>query len=229
MQTITDNIVKRSSNKTYKTSQQTRTALIAAAGQLAGHNSFNNISTRQIADLAGENLGGIHYHFGCKLRLFKAVIDEALTDCMEETAADAIAPFVKDLDKPQAQSAAIRALVHRHISRLFNPEKPTWHAKVVYQLLQNKSELQDYLKEKLIEPDSEVQMQLIKAIRPELTETQAMMHKIVMLTPIFFHATNMEFILDMYGQKFYSEQYLTELEDTLVRQSQLLFGLPMDK
>lgn len=55
------------------------------------------------------------------------------------------------------------------------------------------------------------------------------MHKIVMLTPIFFHATNMEFILEMYGQDYYPEQYLTELEDTLVRQSQLFFGLPVDK
>ncbi len=226
MQATTEHIVKRSSNKTYKTSEQTRAALISAAGQLAGHNGFNNISTRQIAELAGENLGGIHYHFGCKLRLFKAVIDEALTDCMEETAADAIAPFVNDLSSPKTQSAAIRSVVHSHISRLFNPKKPTWHAKVVYQLLQNKSELQDYLKEKLIEPDSEVQKQLIKAIRPELTDMQAMMHIIVMITPIFFHASNMEFILEMYGQKYYSEEYLSELEDTLVRQSQLFFGLP---
>ena len=215
--------------KPYKSSEHTQKAIIDAAGKLAGQNGFHNISTRAIADLAGENLGSIHYHFGGKTPLFMAVIDEAIADCLAFTAEDAIKPFQDELDTPTGQAKAIRALINRHISKLFDPDKPTWHTKVIYQLLQNKSELQDYLKEKLIDKDSTTQNNLIKRIMPEVSDLNIHMYSIVMTCPAFFHSTNMEFILTILGEKKFSKGYLAHLEDILVIQTLLLFNLPIDK
>ncbi len=213
----------------YKNSEHTRSALIDAAGKLAGEHNFNSISTRAIADLAGENLGSIHYHFGGKTELFKAVIDAAIAESVAFTAADAIAPYLDELDSPTGQAKAVRALIHRHIDKLFNPSKPAWHTKVIYQILQTRNELQDYIKEILIDQDSETQRELIKKIVPGVSDLHANLHSVTIICPIFFHATNMEFLLRMMEIESFTDEYLSQLEDVLTIQALMLFNLPLDK
>lgn len=53
----------------------TRTALVHAALRLFGRQGFDGTSTRQIAALAGANIGSIAYHFGGKEGLHAACAD----------------------------------------------------------------------------------------------------------------------------------------------------------
>ena len=221
--------VAKKESRQYKNSEATKKAIIDAAGKLAGHHGFHSISTRAIADASKENLGSIHYHFGSKTNLFKAVIDDAARDCVEYTAYDAIAPYQETIDTKESQTKTIRALVHRHITKLFNPEKPTWHSKVIYQILQTKNELQDYLMDIFLNDDIEVTKKVIKQIVPGISDDNAQMHSVVMATPAFFHAINMEFILMCLDKKEYGQDYLERLEDIMVQQTLLLFELPLDK
>jgi hypothetical protein len=47
-----------------------------------------------------------------------------------------------------------------------------------------------------------------------------------MHTPIFFHADNMDYVLNSLNEERYSADYLQNMEDLIVRQTQLLMGLP---
>lgn len=56
----------------------TRAALIAAGRKLFGQRGFDGASVRAITQEAGANLGAVTYHFGSKLGLYSAVLEEGL-------------------------------------------------------------------------------------------------------------------------------------------------------
>jgi AcrR family transcriptional regulator len=61
------------------TSDDTKTALLEAAKQLVGERGYAGASVRELAALAGTNLGAVNYHFGSREKLLnQAVLDEFL-------------------------------------------------------------------------------------------------------------------------------------------------------
>jgi len=80
--------------KKYASSEQTKEALINAAGELAAETGFPNVSTRAIAERANENIGSIHYHFGGKEQLFEAVVQEVVKRCSAYPASRAVEPYL---------------------------------------------------------------------------------------------------------------------------------------
>ncbi len=212
----------------YSSSEQTRQALINAAGELAAEQGFGNVTTRAIASGAGENVGSIHYHFGGKDKLFQTVLMEA-TSVMRETPLDLVlAPLGPLLDTPEGQSRAIRLMIQTKIDHLFAQNRATWHCRVIYQALRRANPLRDWLLEEIIEPSMDVEQRLFKRIRPEMSDEECMMHALVTCTPLYFHGDYMESILEHLGADGYSPEYMQRLEDRIVKQTQLYFGLPDD-
>ena len=216
---------------TYAGSEQTRGALINAAGELAADQGFANVSTRAIAGRAKANIGSIHYHFGGKDRLFEAVVQTAIRRWHEFPLFSILKPIEPILDTPKGQSRAIRAVLHRSISLLFSLKYPRWHSRVIYQLLQYQGPLQELIKTELINPETDFLKTLFKSIQPGLSDEDALIHAVVLITPVSFHADYMDAVLDALGGKKnrLDKAYLKKLEDILVRQTQLLFGLPEDR
>jgi len=68
----------------------TRTALLEAAGRQFAQVGFDGCRNQAIADAAGANKAMINYHFGGKLGLYRAVVDEAL---------DAVAPLLERFEQ----------------------------------------------------------------------------------------------------------------------------------
>jgi len=101
-------------------SEQTRHALINAAGELAAELGFASVTTRAIAQRAKANIGSIHYHFGGKDRLFEAVVQNAIRRWHEFPLSRILKPIEPILKTPEGQSRAIRAVIHRSISLLFS-------------------------------------------------------------------------------------------------------------
>lgn len=216
---------------TYAGSERTREALINATGELAADLGFANVSTRAIARRAEENVGSIHYHFGGKDQLFEAVVRTAIRRWHEFPISKVLGPAESSINTPEGRFRAIRAVICRKISLLFSPEHPRWYSRVIYQAMQYKGPLQNLIRTELIEPDMSALKFLFKSIQPELSDEEAFLHTMILITPLCFHADYMDAILDFLGgrNKRFSKVYLQKMEDILVRQTQLLFGLPDDK
>ena len=209
---------------TYETSLKTREALINAAGQLAAEKGFASVSTRAIAELAGENVGSIHYHFGSKDKLFEAVVRAVVQVFQKNPVSELLKQF--NLDTPQGQAQAIRAIIRRYVRMLFNQEQPGWYCRVIFQVMQGGSPLREIFKNELIKPSNAALKMLLRRIKPGMTDQEAYLRILIMHTPIFFHADRMDFILAELEEKRFSSEYLQKLEEIIVLQTQLVLGLP---
>jgi AcrR family transcriptional regulator len=68
---------------------ETRREILRAAEESFAASGFVGATTRQVAARAGVNVATLHYHFGNKERLYRAVLDGALSGELPETAASA--------------------------------------------------------------------------------------------------------------------------------------------
>jgi AcrR family transcriptional regulator len=212
---------------TYSTGELTKRKLVSAAGELAAELGIDNVSTRALAEFSGENIGSIHYHFGGKGGLWSAVVEEAILGGVR-------AGQWEDLDKlekeatPQNFSKMIRHVVAGEIDSLFRSDRPEWHAQVVYQLMQRDDELYELFRAGVLDPNMDYLSHLLRIINPALDEEEIFLHECLMKMPIFAHANYRKAMLKRLKVKNYSNEYLKKMEDLLVRQTQLLLGLPED-
>jgi len=212
----------------YSIGQQTKDLLIQAAGELAAKHGFSNVSIRAIAERAGQNIGCIHYHFKSKEKLFEAVIRTATQVQRTLPYSKTLAPFEEHLDQPEVQSQAIRAIVKREIALTFDPEKPWWHSRVIYQVLHARDRLMQLLYDEILVPNIECVKRFFKRIKPELDDDQAFLHTMLITSPVISHAENAKSILGFLKKKQYDRKYLKQMEDLIVLQTQMLLGLPTD-
>jgi len=211
----------------YKKGRETRELLIDTAGELAAETGFASVSMRAVADRAGENLGSIHYHFGSKDALFEKVVQTAIADFKEQPSWSAVAELEAVDATPEKLSQVIREIVHQQICMLFNPENPHWHARVIYQLLQREDSLYELFEREVLEPDIAAMRKLFLMINPAMDDDEVLLHTLILNMPIFSHANYMPTILKLLKASQYSDEYLRKLEDLLVRQTQMLLGLPV--
>lgn len=211
---------------TYSSSEQTRNALIRAAGELAAEVGFDNVSTRAIASRAGENAGSIHYHFGGKKNLFKEVLMEATRDMRETTIPNIFAHYEPVLATLEGQSAVVRALVHSIIRSFFGNDDPLWHCQALFQVLRKESDLRDFIVREVLTPLKMIEKSLFRAIHPDMTSMEADLHFLILTAPVCFHADYMDVILGILEVERYPEEYLRKMEEILVRQTLRYFGLP---
>ncbi len=66
----------------------TRREILAAAEESFAASGFVGATTRQVAARAGVNVATLHYHFGNKERLYRAVLDAAVADEVPDAAGD---------------------------------------------------------------------------------------------------------------------------------------------
>lgn len=209
---------------TYQTSTKTRQALIEATGRLAAEKGFNAISTRAIAKLAGENIGSIHYHFGGKEQLFEAVILSVATRWLENSLEDALVDC--DMATPEGQAEAIRRVVNREVSLLFDKQMPSWYNRVIFQVMKYPNPLQNTFRSIVTDPESELICRLFKEIDPGLDDETSELHFLLLVTPLIAHADYQDVILSKLGQSEYSTKYLQRLVDSCVTQTLLFLTCP---
>ena len=208
----------------YETSLKTRETLLRATGELAAEKGFPLVTTRAVADRGGVNVGSIHYHFGSKEKLFQEVVRTVVRPWQDNPIDELLARH--DLTSPEGQARAIRAIVHRNITLLFDRKYPTWHCRVIFQVLRNKGMLREIYKQDVIIPSHQAITALLQRIKPGMDRREAFVRILIMNTPIFFHADRMDFILTDLGDKKYGSEYLQQLEDIVTQQTQLSLGLP---
>ena len=210
----------------YVTSKKTRSNIINAAGEIAAKSGLTNVSMRAIAKRSGENIGSIHYHFGSKDNLFKEVIKATLKSWIDDPLSEYIAPLQSDLETKQGQTGIIRAIVHYQIKILFNYEKPVWHHKIMYHVLQYPSKLRDLVNETLIKPNDETVFKVFRKIRPSIKKLEMELQIRLIIAPLLFHVIFRDILLSNSGLKDYNKRYLQNLEDKITNQTLHEFNLP---
>lgn len=211
----------------YTTSDSTKEKIVRAAGELAAEHGLTHVTTRMVADRAGENIGSIHYHFGGKDGLFETVVREAINGCNHVDDWD----LMKNIDEdatPEELAAVIRALVANEITDMFRSDRPAWHVPVVYQLLQRDDHLYDLFDELVLQKSVAAMTHFYRIIDPSLKPEEIHLRAVIMKMPIFAHADYRKTMLKMLGVERYSEEYLQKMEDLIVKQTQSLLGLPLD-
>jgi AcrR family transcriptional regulator len=110
----------------------TRTALLDAGLRLFGQNGYEATSTRQIAALAGANIGSISYHFGGKSGLHQACADH-VSERISEMAAKALGDQVART--PAEAEERLAALVSGFVHLMVQPEAENLVAFVLREIM----------------------------------------------------------------------------------------------
>lgn len=100
----------------------TRAALIRAAAKLFAEVGYEAVSTREVAEAAGVNLGAIQYYFGSKAKLFVETVHEL----MQNQQRSQIEASLEGAEPENAEEAALRiaSFVIAHLSYLLRSEPP---------------------------------------------------------------------------------------------------------
>lgn len=214
---------------TYVAGENTKMKIINATGELAAEMGLDNISTRAMAERSGENIGSIHYHFNGKAGLLEAVVREAIRNAADQNSFR-IEEQLKEAQKsPEGLSSLLRILVRNQIEMLFSPDNPRWHFRVIGQLLQRDDDLYRLFKREMLDHDLDAMRRFFRAVDPGLSDEEVVLRTSLLLLPLFSHTTYMTAILQVLGTDRFSDNYLKKLEDLMVRQTQLLMGLPPDR
>ena len=214
--------------KPYSTSERTKQALIQAAGTLLAERGVGRVSTRAIAQLAGENIGTIHYHFGNKEGLLREALRYACASQGGPSLPDVIMAYGDRLDSVPGQVEAVRAMVHHLIKQTFSADRPRWCSRALYQVAQHVSPLRNFLREQMLEPFFEAIAGMIRRIRPEWTADEIHIWVYTAIGPIIFHADHGELVLDRLGKDTFPEEYLARLDRRLADDALRALGLPVD-
>jgi AcrR family transcriptional regulator len=104
-------------------SEQTRTRLIDAAGEMFAELGFHHTTVRQICERAGANIAAINYHFRDKTGLYTEVVRQS----MRAARLDAVrAAF--DQNAPPEQ--VLRAVIRARLESLRSLDLGDWHFRI---------------------------------------------------------------------------------------------------
>jgi len=120
----------------YSTSETTKRRLIMAAGELFAQNGIKAVTTRTIAEKAGENLGLIKYHFGNKDGLLDAVIDYAIHPWTSNPLKEYLAENERLFASAGGQEELVGGLITLFFEVVFSKERPAWCGMLMFQILQ---------------------------------------------------------------------------------------------
>ncbi|MDR1922881.1 MAG: TetR/AcrR family transcriptional regulator [Planctomycetaceae bacterium] len=149
-----------------KSPTETRKSILEAACALFGEYGFNAVSTRMIADKAGVNLGGIHYHFGSKGKLYEEVL-KAAHNPETPLSVERLREEMPDLlDTEAGKSHAIYRIVTDYFRR--QPLKlESWRRNIIFRELLDPSEYYLKIREAYSKKAVETILELYFAIVPD--------------------------------------------------------------
>lgn len=104
-------------------SADTRRRLLEAAAEVFADDGFRSATIQQISRRAGANIAAAHYHFGDKEGLYTAVFEYFEQQATREP------PPEDGQGAPPA--ARLRVFVTAFLSRLLDPRRPAWFARLL--------------------------------------------------------------------------------------------------
>lgn len=206
--------------------EDTRLKLMLTAGRLFAEHGFDGVSTRMIADTAGVNLGGIHYHFGSKEKLYVAAFLHA-SKMETRTCLGSVADEHPELmQTPQGQAEVIRITCLQSFRDFFSPDKPEWQKRLLMRELASPSSAQPILAKEVFQPNLEGDKDFLRCIKPEASEAQMLIWANLLHAQMVFYLMARSPLEMMFGQGFFDPGYFDAAALETARALALLLGLP---
>ena len=177
----------------------TRDALLDAAEVLFTKHGYSAVSTRDIAETAGTNLGAIQYHFGSKAHLFAETVRRLMSFHWT------VEPFVSlAASVPQTKEEGARQLylfVYRFLDEMFHPHGPQacrlMHREILGEPAQDPEMLEalvSSVSEEFAQPLDTHLQSLLRVIQPEATADELAFYVQSIIGQVLFFFTNRPFI-----------------------------------
>jgi TetR/AcrR family transcriptional regulator, regulator of cefoperazone and chloramphenicol sensitivity len=208
----------------YATSQSTKAALIEAAGELFAENGVKAVTTRAIAEQAGENIGNIHYPFGGKQGLLMAVLEYA-TRGWEEDPLNAYLDEHEDLfETLGGQAEIVTQLVSLHFHYVHFRDRPKWCSTLVHQVIQNPGEPFEFIFRKVILPTTNALTRAYKRIAAQ-SDDEALLWSFSVVSPCVIGAVDTYTLQRMCKGRPVSKAFLQRLRDRTIQNALAGLGL----
>jgi AcrR family transcriptional regulator len=143
-------------------SEQTRTRLIDAAGEMFAELGFHHTTVRQICQRAGANIAAVNYHFRDKTGLYTEVVRQS----MRAAKLDAVrAAFDQNLPPEQI----LRAVIKTRLESLRSLDLGDWHFRI--------------FAHELAKPTPAMNVVVNEAIRPLYSRMCSLIGRMLVLPP----------------------------------------------
>ena len=212
----------------HTTSQDTREALVDAAVELFAENGFEGVGTRAIAEHAGVNIGGIHYHFGSKEALYVEAFRVALRAKQGHPVQRAIFAHPGDMATPEGQARVVRRAVACLFEDLSDPsEEALRFRRLLLRELASPSSAMPLLVEQVFAPSHEEFKSLCLMIRPDMSDAEAHAWGFMPAGQWVFYAQAGGPVSMLLGQEGLHREMLGAMEAMTARAMIALLGLPL--
>ncbi len=204
----------------------TKLALLLAAGELFAEYGLEGASIRAIAEKAGANIAAINYHFGSKESLFLAVVNHLMQENFEKINLDEHLARAHTLRKPEEFSELIRDMVYRRFQVFFDTAEPEWHIRLFLRVFLESAALLEDLVHKCFDPDLYAVQQIFRLVNPRLNEDEVEQFALGFMAHISFFCISKMPILVHLKQDKYSEAFLKQTADHIIKLITAGLGLP---
>jgi AcrR family transcriptional regulator len=128
---------------------ETRQRLLNAATELFSERGFNNVTVRELCQLADANVAAVNYHFRDKLGLYKEVVEMA-ANCMHRSKVEVI-----EAAEPLPPEERLRTYIRLTLHSLLDPHEESWMEKLIAREMMDPTPALDLIIEKGIKPTSQ--------------------------------------------------------------------------
>jgi AcrR family transcriptional regulator len=106
-------------------SEETRSRLLEAAGEVFAEKGFERATIREICARAGANVAAVNYHFDGKASLYASTLLHAHRECNLKTPPDGGVPATA------APRERLRGFIAAFMQRLLSPDRPAWLSRLM--------------------------------------------------------------------------------------------------
>ena len=207
--------------------QDTKSALIEAAGELFAARGFDGTSVRAIAEHASANIAAVNYHFGSKDNLYAETLHAAVLSVSNA----GLRLWLEDeirFQTPKDYAALIRYIVRERFHTYFSPALPAWHTQILLRSFLEPSPALQALVRKVFEPDLEVLRTILRRAHPAFTEEEAMFCAFSLIGQIAFYGFAQAPLLVLLEKSEYDPNFLDSAAEHVARTLLAVLELPMD-
>ena len=209
-------------------SSDTKTKLIIAAGKLFAEKGYEGVSTRMIAEEANVNLGGIHYHFGSKEKLYVELFRFVL---QRDDGNIKSVSHLKELypewnESPESQAKIIFELIRKMYRRIAFSEFP-WKLPLFIRESFQPSPANAALVEEVFRPFVTDILEFCRGLNLGLPEEELQFFAFFPSSQTMFYLMRMKNVREMACGEFDEERFYEQLTRFTAKVMILYLGLPL--
>jgi len=174
-------------------SADTRARLLEAAVEVFAEEGFRGATIQRICKLAGANIAAAHYHFGDKEGLYTAVFEYAERNAAERTPAETA--------EGAGPEERLRAHVASFLSRLLDPGRPAWIARLLARELIDPTPALDRLVRRRMRANHEQLADIVRALLgPDATPEAVRLCTLSVISQCVFYRNSAAVVSRLYPE-----------------------------